>query len=411
MAKLPQSQKNAFKKSTLGFTLFAIGLLLGMVLQAGNLYAGDTSSSSSASPLDGLKFNVLGYFDYSNGKSPLDSNSSKSYNLFKLTRGYLTTTKQLNAWMSVRSTLDLTQDDKGDYKIRQKYLYANLKPKDIGPLTGMNMEIGMGHIPWLDFEEHINIYRCQGTMPIERAGVLNSADLGVSVYGGLGGKLEDAAKKTGNSGYDGLYGSWHVGIFNGSGYHATEANENKVGEMRFTIRPLPFQIPGLQLSYFGLFGKGNVDSNPDYNVNMGMLSFEHPVITVTGQYFMTDGNAKGTWINPDTSSAKALKDKVLKTEGYSIFGNFRIPETDSRLSLFGRYDHFDIDKDDIIADKTAYDMVIGGIAYDLFKGNMILLTYEMMDYEKDAGEKGKLPKKDNKLGDDNKIQMVYQIKF
>lgn len=50
--------------------------------------------------------------------------------------------------------------------MRLKYLYAELRPPDAGPFTDMKSEIGMGHIPWLDFEEHINPYRCQGTMPL-----------------------------------------------------------------------------------------------------------------------------------------------------------------------------------------------------------------------------------------------------
>ena len=59
----------------------------------------------------------------------------------------------------------------------------------------MKTEVGLGHIPWLDFEESVNPYRCQGTMAIERAGVFNSADLGVSIRGDFGGKLEDAGNE------------------------------------------------------------------------------------------------------------------------------------------------------------------------------------------------------------------------
>jgi hypothetical protein len=365
--------------------------------------AGETSSGTQKSPLDGIKISALGYFDYSNGESALPSDSSKDYNYFKLTRGYLTVTKELNDWLSVRSTLDLTQESGGDYKIRQKYIYANIKPKDAGFLTNMNMEIGMGHIPWLDFEEHINPYRCQGTMAVERAGVFNSADLGIGLYGYFGGKLENAREKTGNSFYDGLYGSWHLGVYNGSGYHAVEANENKAAEMRATIRPLPLLVPGLQVSYFGVFAKGNIAKSPDYNVRLGMISYEHPFAAITAQYFTTDGNAKGTWIDST--------DKALKTEGYSIFGNFKIGGKNVPLSLFGRYDFFDTDADHMVAEKTAYNMIVAGLSYDLHKGNLIMLTFEITDYEEDAGEKGKLPETGNNLGDDQKMQLVYQIKF
>jgi hypothetical protein len=42
---------------------------------------------------------------------------------------------------------------------------------------------------------------------------------------------------------------------------------------------------------------------------------------------------------------------------------------------------------------------------------MLLLTYETTDYGDDAGKKGKIPVSDNRLGDDRKVQAVWQIKF
>ncbi len=379
-------------------------MLIVPVFAPSDVAAAEEKTNSLLAALEGLSFGTLAYVDYSAGQSPLANNDEADFNSFTLTRGYFTVQKRMNDWLGMRATIDLTQDNTGDYKVRQKYFYAELKPHDLGPLTDMKSEIGMGHIPWLDFEEHINPYRCQGTMAIERAGVFNSADVGVNLAGYFGGRLEEAKERTGNSHYDGRYGSWHVGVYNGSGYHAAETNENKVGEVRLTARPLPEVVPGLQVSYFGIFGKGNTALSPDYMVNLGMLSFEHPMVILTAQYFQTEGNAKGTWV--DTTSGK-----VLKTRGYSAFANVKIPGTDSRLSAFGRYDFFDIDIDDLIADKTAYSMVFAGLAYDLYKGNLILLTVEYTDYEVDAAGKGKVPVAGQNLGKDQKIQAVYQIKF
>jgi hypothetical protein len=272
----------------------------------------------------------------------------------------------------------------------------------------MKSEIGLGHIPWLDFEEHINPYRCQGTMAVERAGVFNSADAGVSLRGYFGGKLEDAESKTGSHYYDGRYGSWHLGVYNGSGYHAAEENENKPLEYRLTLRPLPDLIPGLQLSYFGIYGEGNDDNNaagdwPDYVVNLGMLSYENPWVILTGQYFTTEGNAKGTWVD--------AMGEALATEGYSVFGNMKLPMLEKKLSLFGRYDHFDQDADGKIGNEADYQMYVAGLAYDIYHGNLLMLTYETTDYGADAGTKGKMPVPGNRLGDDHKIQAVMQVKW
>ena len=383
-------------RKTVSVLLFLTAALVNFGM-SGNVKADE----GKANPLSGVKFEALGYVDYSNGQSPLAGDNQMAYNKFSLTRGYFTFKKSGPAWIGMRVTMDIHQDDTGDYKVREKYLYAELKANGVGPFTQLTSEVGLGHIPWLDFEEHINPFRCQGTMAIERAGVLNSADFGVSLRGNLGGKLAEASKKTGNSHYDGLYGSWHLGVYNGGGYHAPENNNNKVVEGRLTIRPLPQVLPGLQVSYFGVFGKGNIASHPDYKVNLGMVSFEHPRLILTGQYFITDGNSKGSWI---------AAGEAVKTAGFSVFGNFNaLPEYG--FTVFGRYDHFDSDKDKVIADKAAYNMVVAGFSYDLSQGNLILVDYENTSYEDNASTKGNLPVVGDNLGKDHKLQVVYQISF
>jgi len=355
--------------------------------------------------LAGMEFEALGFVDYSVGSTGAKNDTTQSLNRFTLTRGYLTVKKEILPWMRARTTLDVTQlDDSGDWEARLKYLYGELRPGDLGPLTQMQAEIGQGHIPWLDFEEHVNPYRCQGTMPIERAGIFNSADLGVSLRGNIGGKLADAKKRTGNSHYDGQYGSWHVGVYNGSGYHKKEKNDDKVLEGRLTIRPLPDMAPGLQVSYLGITGEGNMDQGPDYTVNLGMVSYEHPWFILTGQYFQTTGNASGELVDGSGDA--------LDTEGYSFFGNVKLPVADKRLALFGRYDHFDADKDAKVTNDADYDLALGGVSFDLHHGNMILVDYETVSYGKGSGGLGKLATTDKvNLGDDERIQIVYQIKY
>jgi len=360
--------------------------------------------------LKGFKFESLAYLDYSNGTSPSPHGDSKKYNRFSLTRGYLTVKKEILPWLHSRITLDIHRDSDGDYRERIKYLYGELRPPRLGFLTDMKLEVGQGHIPWLDFEEHVNPYRCQGTMAMERAGIFNSADVGISLRGYLGGKLKNAKEKTGNHHYAGRYGSWHFGVYNGGGYHADENNKNKVMEGRLSIRPLPTVIPCLQLSYLGIYGEGNRRHDnagyPDYWVNAGMISYENPSYIFTAQYIRTKGNAKGSWVD--------AAGHALQTEGYSFFGDYRLPVvifSARRLHLFARYDHFDQDRDNDIGNDADYNMVMGGIAYDIYKGNKILLVVENTDYGDDAGKKGKVPVANNNLGDDFRIQAVLQLKY
>ena len=353
--------------------------------------------------LAGMEFEALGFVDYSAGSKGSPGDGSDSFNKFSLTRGYLTVKKEILPWMRARTTVDVHQDGDEDWKVRLKYLYGELRPDDLGPLTQMKGEIGLGHIPWLDFEEHVNPYRCQGTMAIERAGIFNSADVGVSLRGNIGGKLDDAKGRTGNSHYDGKYGSWHVGVYNGGGYHAAEKNEDKVLEGRLTIRPLPDIAPGLQISYLGITGDGNKDPGPDYRVNLGMVSYEHPWFILTGQSFQTTGNASGGLVDGSGDA--------LDTEAYSFFGNVKLPVANKRLAAFARYDHFDADKDGKVADDADYDLTLAGLSFDLYHGNMILIDYETVSYGNDSGGMGKAPSAGADRGDDERIQIVYQIKY
>lgn len=380
-----------------------------------NVTVEEVKVDSTPKSFKGLKFKMLAYFDYSVGQKAASNRKEKSYNEFSIKRGYFRLYKTIAPWLGAHLTYDIHQDDDGDWKTRLKYLYAVFKPKDVGVLTNMKAEVGMGHIPWLDFEEHVNPYRCQGTMAIERAGTFNSADLGISIRGNLGGELEDAVARTGNHHYAGKYGSWHIGLYNGSGYHAKERNSNKVVEGRFTIRPLPNLIPGLQLSYFGLYGEGNKKAEvngkyPDYQIHMGFLSYEHPRLVLTAQYFVTEGNKDGSWLRPNG--------EALWTENYSFFVNVKPPIyamsswLDRRLNFFLRYDHVDRDKDNKIASDAEYDLFIGGGALEFFHGNYILADYEYTDYGDDFGNEHKsAPCPGNNPGNEHKFQMVYQMKF
>ena len=197
-------------------------------------------------------------------------------------------------------------------------------------------------------------------------------------------------------------------VYNGPGYHASENNSDKVIQGRLTLRLLPDVIPGLQVSYLGFFGKGNDNNNPaadfpDFEVNLGMLSYQNTWLIFTGQHFVTEGNQKGKWVDEQGNA--------LETKGYSLFANEKLPVLEKKLSLFGRYDHFDQDDDGVIAGDADYDTYNIGFAYDFYKGDMVLLTYETTDYGIDAGKKGKLPVPGKRLGDDSKVQAVLQIKF
>lgn len=411
--------------------------------------------------LKGLKVGVLAYVDYSVGNRPIfyrpnptaawnaftpytRTRGHVGWNDFRLTRGYLNIAKEITPWLHARYTPDIHQDNTGDWKFRTKYLYAEFRPPDLGKvLTHMKSEVGMGHIPWLDFEEHINPYRCQGTMAIERAGLMNSADLGVNIRGYFGGRLANAQEVIGDDHYDGRYGSWHLGVYNGSGYHAPENNENKPVEYRVTVRPLPDYLPGFQASYFGLYGKGNASSAdrfgapfanyyPDWIVHLGFLSYQHPWFTLTAQTWGAKGNQSGNWVtqvNMPLSGGyygAGRRANSLWTRGYSLFGDVKVPlkiKNDYRLHAFYRTDWFNADSAQEIARSAKYTKLITGLAYQIYKKNMLLLVYEKTWYGRDygapngAGYNGAGGAVASRLtngahlGDDERFQVVLQIAY
>ena len=133
-------------------------------------------------------------------------------------------------------------------KVRLKYAYAKFHLPDWGVLTRPEVEVGMAHMPWLDFEEHINLYRMQDTMFMERNGLFNSADLGVTFLALLGGTLPDEYQKKVSKHYPGRWGSVSFGVYNGGGYHAAASVLHRGGEI---VGFFPFQRRGGSIQPLG----------------------------------------------------------------------------------------------------------------------------------------------------------------
>lgn len=361
--------------------LIGISLLLIMAFTCGlPCGASESEEESEAGPvfnkgLDGLKVGGLWYLSFQDGIK-----SSNAYTDFRIKRGYINITKTVFTWggaeLEARITPDVHQKDDGDVSVRLKYAYGKFKWKNVSWEPWL--EFGIVHMPWLDFEEHINMYRMQDTMFMERNSTFNSADIGFTFGGFFGSKLKDLKY------YPGKYGSFSVGVYNGGGYHAKEKNRNKVIEGRVTVRPFPDQIRGLQFSYFGLLGKGNTVETPDWNVNAAMVSYEAKHAVLTATYYSGDGIQKGTAI--DESG------QALPREGYSFFGEAKFPKG---ISAIGRYDYFDPDTNAVDNENKRF---IAGLAWDMGNHNTWVFDYDKVTYEDDRE-------------DDDRLQVTLQIKF
>jgi len=339
--------------------------------------------------LKGLSIGTLVYLSYQNGNTP----SGEDFNLFRIKRGYIDIRKTITPYFAARITPDVHQDAAGDLNVRLKYAYGQFNWEWGGLIQKPHVEFGVAHMPWLDFEEHINRFRMQDTMFMERNGLFNSADMGVYFGGNFGRDMPDDFKKNVQSHFAGRWGSFGVGVYNGGGYHAVEKNTNKAIEARITVRPLPDVVPGLQVSAFGIAAKGNdfdspESSIPDMQVLAGMISYESRRLVLAAQYERGKGNQSGTAVDADG--------RALPHDGFSVFTEIRL-DREQKFSLLGRYDRFDTDRDNPNGDVKK--RIIAGVAWQFVKGNYWVLDWDRLEHT--------IPGLEN----EDRIQLTLQIKY
>ncbi len=325
--------------------------------------------SSLPKGIRGLELGALWYLSYQNG-----SRGGSDYGQFVVKRGYINVVKRFTPWLETRITPDVYQDANGNMSLRLKYAYAKFIAPSMSFIYKPSMEFGVVHSPWLDYEENLNGYRDQDTMFEERNSNFASADFGAMFAGYFGGEMSSDYKENVSRTYAGRYGSFALAIMNGGGYTAPERNKNKVVEGRLTIRPLPKVIPGLQFSYFGLTGQGNLAPTPttqppDWRLNMGFISYESKYLTLTGQYLASLGNQAATALNADGTPARQ--------NGYSFFAEVKMPSWKS--SIIGRWDHYDPNRD-IFNNLNVNNRYIAGYSYHLPMGSMLLLDVDRIKY-------------------------------
>ncbi|MFO8234208.1 MAG: hypothetical protein R6U04_02215 [Bacteroidales bacterium] len=328
------------------------------VKQDSTIFFGEKSKNFISQHFEGNWFMGYRYSDYE--PDPI--------NKFTLKRSYITFRHKFNKTFDVRFTQDITLDTEGDdagnVETRLKYCYLNMNLQNFMFITDPYIKGGLVHRPWLDFEQKINHYRVQGSMFLERINMYNSADFGVTFGGLFGGEIDETYQNRVRSSYPGRYGSFAIGIYNGGGYHALEFNDNKTVEARLTLRPFPDNFPGFQVSYNMAYGKGNIESGPDFELHSGFASYENQHIVVTAQYYTGEGNSSGTFADSEGNA--------YSNEGYSFFGEYRIPKTN--FAVFGRYDKFL--SGESMADKDRY---IGGLAYYFYKKNKFVIDVDYLD--------------------------------
>lgn len=366
--------------------------LLALLLPAMAARAED-EAAPARSWSDRITLSGLFYLTYQDGRVA-DEDLSRFY----ITRGYLTAEAAILPFMSARITFDTAQDLEGqgygDMEVRLKYAFAKFRFADRWLLSSPNLEAGIVHEVWLNFEESINLYRMRGPMFMERSGMFNSADFGVTFAAGLGPKLEGEKRALARDTFGTRHGSLALGLYNGAGYHGDERNTDKVVEARLSWRPLPEQVPGLQVSGLLIEGKGNLPADgggpPDWEVANLFVSYQFRRGTATAQVVDGIGNQEGSWIEAGDPAA------AMPFSGYSAYLEWRLGGR-QQWRLNGSFDRLERVAGD--GSDFSFRYAYLAVGYDLGRENILLLDVDRRDWDAPARTT------------DTRVQLVLQVGF
>lgn len=277
-------------------------------------------------------------------------------NNFDVTRAYIRALGKFAGGVQTQITIDVDgrKAASNQQTFRLKYAFVSWTPEN-SPLT---YKLGAIHTPWLDWEESLNDYRMQGTMPMERAGYLSSSDFGFGI---------DGMWK-----YDAI--ATQIGVYNGENYNNAPGDQHKDLEGRVSVRlarsDLPGRTGGLRLNAYGQVGASNGGGSRTRFI--GMLSYKSKRFTLAAQYGMAQ----------DSISA-ALKDQ--KGQVLAAYGVARLSDS-SKFSLIARVDQFDPNADSVAATGAnaatrlavnKQTRVIAGISYVVSANLRVLLDADL----------------------------------
>ena len=287
--------------------------------------------SPAPKPGEGIKLGATIFADFTLQDAPRVTDSDRSAvrkSEFEVRRAYLNLSGNVSDFFSFRVTPDvaarqtttvsgLPADARvsssldGSLTIRLKYAFAQCAfDKFGGAGKSAWIRLGQQQTPYLDFMEGIYRYRFQGTLFVERQGLLSSSDVGFSGHMNLPRE----------------YGDVHVGAYNGDTYTRAEANGQKAVQARVSLRPLPRHVllKGLRVHTF--VDRDSPVAGGARNRTTADLTFEHRHLNLGVDYVWAADRASG---RPSTTE--------VRSTGWSAWVN---PRLGTGLEGLFRYDRY-----------------------------------------------------------------------
>ena len=312
---------------------------------------------------------IFANYNYQTEPEIADSDgNSVNRNAFDITRSYINVTGNLNHILAFRVTPDILRESNtasslnGSLVFRIKYAYFQTNLDD-WMTRGSWARFGVHQTPYMEFIENIYRYRFQGTLLVERAGYMSSADAGVSFH----------------YNYPGDYGDVHVGYYNGEGYGRAEPNDQKGLMIRVTGRPFPKAAPLLRglRGHFYQFADHYVKDG-ERRRTIGTATYEHPLVVAGFEYVdardqrsalpgqtAVDSKGYSAWVTPRTK---------FGWEGLIRYDH-HVPNTSTALAPFSTAGNFTT-----TLDSQEQNRVIVGIAY-WFKLQSPVTASLLVDYD------------------------------
>ncbi len=312
--------------------------------------------------------------------------ASEDYdNAFHLRRAYLGLRARIASWLSGRVTYDISQvtdvGRAGDAEVRGgeaeveasrlegslvarlKYAYLHLGIERLS----LGLRFGVVQTPFIGWVEHIEETRFLRKVMVEQAYGYPSADFGLALIGSIRRRL-----------------TYHVGLYNGEGYHGLESTRFKDLIARVSWRPAPDRqgLSGLQLT-----GYVQVELAPGEGVTHrrygGALTYRLAEEILDPDCQRVRGEVLAAWVQV-FGGQQGPADELIGSLGVSVGARLELP---ARLFVITRLDRFDPDLDtdgDLIWTLLA---TLGMRIWDGPVGTVIAaLAYQGRLYQADADQ-------------------------